>query len=74
MIKLLLKVCVILTPFKFYMMTDWLFPDCRFSKTAPNVVHMSVKPQETVDDEDGNGKEQGSGAARPRSSNCCVIL
>ena len=43
--------------------------DCRFSDSAPNVVHMSVKPQEVIDDEENaksaKGKASGGGGARP---------
>ncbi|KAI4721786.1 hypothetical protein E4T48_02042 [Aureobasidium sp. EXF-10727] len=45
--------------------------ECRFSDSAPNVVHMSVKPQEVIDDEENaksaKGKNSGGGGARPRS-------
>ncbi|KAI4725967.1 hypothetical protein E4T49_06271 [Aureobasidium sp. EXF-10728] len=45
--------------------------ECRFSDSAPNVVHMSVKPQEVIDDEENaksaKGKSSGGGGARPRS-------
>ncbi|KAH0264446.1 hypothetical protein KCU91_g12051, partial [Aureobasidium melanogenum] len=44
--------------------------DCRFSDSAPNVVHMSVKPQEVIDDEENaksaKGKNSGGGG-RPGS-------
>ncbi|CAD0088710.1 unnamed protein product, partial [Aureobasidium vineae] len=49
---------------------DWR-EECRFSDSAPNVVHMSVKPQEVIDDEENaksaKGKSSGGGGARPRS-------
>ncbi|CAD0109304.1 unnamed protein product, partial [Aureobasidium uvarum] len=45
--------------------------ECRFSDSAPNVVHMSVKPQEVIDDEENaksaKGKSSGGGGVRPRS-------
>lgn len=48
----------------------WPRTDCRFSDTAPNVVHMSVKPQEVIDDEENaksaKGKNSGGGG-RPGS-------
>lgn len=53
--------------------------DCRFNHTEPNVVHMTVKPQEVVDDEE-NAKTAKSGSGRDRdggerSAGCrCVIL
>lgn len=58
-----------------------MFPaDCRFSDHAPNVVHMSVKPQDVVDDEE-NAKVAGKGSIRrgrdtgDREAGCrCVIL
>ncbi|KAK6007637.1 hypothetical protein QM012_004451 [Aureobasidium pullulans] len=44
--------------------------ECRFSDSTPNVVHMSVKPQEVIDDEENaksaKGKNSGGGA-RPGS-------
>ncbi|KAJ5177571.1 uncharacterized protein N7500_000270 [Penicillium coprophilum] len=52
--------------------------DSRFSKEHPNVVHMTVKPQEVVDEEDAKGaKAQYSREreASERSPGCrCVIL
>ncbi|KAJ5995281.1 hypothetical protein N7481_002258 [Penicillium waksmanii] len=52
--------------------------DSKFNHDAPNVVHMTVKPQEVVDEEDAKGaKAQYSreGEASERSPGCrCVIL
>ncbi|KGO78158.1 hypothetical protein PITC_034490 [Penicillium italicum] len=52
--------------------------DSKFSREHQNVVHMTVKPQEVVDEEDGKGvKAQYSrdGDASERSPGCrCVIL
>ncbi|KAJ5091940.1 hypothetical protein NUU61_006810 [Penicillium alfredii] len=52
--------------------------DSRFNHDAPNVVHMTVKPQEVVDEEDAKGaKAQYSREreASERSPGCrCVIL
>ncbi|KAG0157741.1 hypothetical protein PDIDSM_4926 [Penicillium digitatum] len=52
--------------------------DSRFSKEHPNVVHMTVKPQEVVDEEDAKGaKPQYSrdGETSEHSPGCrCVIL
>ncbi|KAI5273502.1 hypothetical protein E4T47_03343 [Aureobasidium subglaciale] len=60
--------------------------ECRFSDSAPNVVHMSVKPQEVLDDEENaksaKGKGSGGGGARPSrgdgeepTAGCrCIIL
>ncbi|KAJ6119919.1 hypothetical protein N7523_004199 [Penicillium sp. IBT 18751x] len=52
--------------------------DSKFNHDAPNVVHMTVKPQEVVDEEDAKGAKsqysQGR-AASDRSPGCrCVIL
>jgi hypothetical protein len=51
--------------------------DSKFSPDAPNVVHMTVKPQEIVDEEDAKGtKTQYSRdrEASERSPRCrCVI-
>ncbi|KAI9772447.1 MAG: hypothetical protein M1840_000650 [Geoglossum simile] len=52
--------------------------DCRFNTDSPNVLHMSVKPQEVVDDEDAAKAKHGLGNGREgslRSTGCrCVIL
>lgn len=52
--------------------------DSKFNHDAPNVVHMTVKPQEMVDEEDAKGaKAQYSreGDSNGRSPGCrCVIL
>jgi len=51
--------------------------ECRFNADTPNVVHMSIKPQEMVDDEEaskskatGRDRDGGEGTAGCR----CVIL
>lgn len=48
----------------------------RFSSENPNVVHMSVKPAELLeDDEAGKGKSSSSGGRNNEGgSGCCVIL
>ncbi|KAJ4419414.1 hypothetical protein N0V82_004996 [Gnomoniopsis sp. IMI 355080] len=48
----------------------------RFSSENPNVVHMSVKPAELLeDDEAGKGKSSSSGGRNSEGgSGCCVIL
>ncbi|KAI9679267.1 MAG: hypothetical protein M1817_005286 [Caeruleum heppii] len=52
--------------------------ECRFNADAPNVVHMTVRPQEVVDEEDAKTVKQGVGRDRDgneRSPGCrCVIL
>ncbi|KAJ5160230.1 uncharacterized protein N7482_007234 [Penicillium canariense] len=52
--------------------------DSRFSADHPNVVHMTVKPQEVVDEEDAKGAKSQFGRERDaneRSPGCrCVIL
>lgn len=52
--------------------------DCRFQTESANVVHMTVKPQELLDEEDGKtgkgsgGRDRGDGE---RSPGCrCTIL
>jgi hypothetical protein len=52
--------------------------DCRFNTDEPNVVHMTVKPQEVVDDEE-NAKTGKSARTRddgeePTAGCRCVIL
>lgn len=50
----------------------------KFNRDAPNVVHMTIKPQEIVDEEDSKGaKTQYTRERDPsvRSPGCrCVIL
>lgn len=52
--------------------------DSKFSKDAPNVVHMTVKPQEMIDEEDAKGAKAQYSREREtneRSPGCrCVIL
>lgn len=51
--------------------------ECRFQTEAPNVVHMTVKPQEVVDDEDAKGGKGGSrrDTDEETTAGCrCVIL
>ncbi|PGH26878.1 hypothetical protein AJ80_01460 [Polytolypa hystricis UAMH7299] len=52
--------------------------DSKFNRDAPNVVHMTVKPQEVVDDEDAKAAKGSYGREREtddRSPGCrCVIL
>lgn len=51
--------------------------DCKFNHDAPNVVHMTVKPQEALDEDDGKvAKDHTSHReTRRRSPRCrCVIL
>jgi len=51
--------------------------ECRFNADTPNVVHMSIKPQEMVDDEEAS-KQKNLGRDRDgeeRTAGCrCVIL
>ncbi|KAH7388868.1 ubiquitin-related domain-containing protein [Pyrenochaeta sp. MPI-SDFR-AT-0127] len=52
--------------------------DCRFQTDTPNVVHMTVKPQEVVDDEEnaktGKGANRRDGDEEPTAGCRCVIL
>ncbi|KAF2637040.1 hypothetical protein P280DRAFT_136916 [Massarina eburnea CBS 473.64] len=51
--------------------------ECRFQTEAPNVVHMTVKPQEVVDEEDAKGGKGGSrrdGEEEVTAGCRCVIL
>ena len=52
--------------------------DSKFNHDSPNVVHMTIKPQEFIDEEDTKGGKDrlGSGSdARPRSPGCrCVVM
>ncbi|KAJ5122492.1 hypothetical protein N7448_003626 [Penicillium atrosanguineum] len=52
--------------------------DSKFNHDAPNVVHMTVKPQEVVDEEDAKGSKSQYSQGREasdRSPGCrCVIL
>lgn len=58
------------------MLTQHFHVEYRFSAEAPNVVHMSVKPAEMLEeDEAGKGKSGSSGGRNNEgSSGCCVIL
>lgn len=54
-----------------------LFSDCRFNTEAPNVVHMTVKPQEVVDEDDaktGKGGGRRDGDEESHAGCRCVIL
>lgn len=51
--------------------------DCRFQTDTPNVVHMTVKPQEVVDEEDaktGKGGHRRDGDEESHAGCRCVIL
>lgn len=50
--------------------------ECKFNAEAPNVVHMTVKPQEIVEDEDvkQTGKHRRGSDGERGSFRCCVIL
>ncbi|KAF1835499.1 hypothetical protein BDW02DRAFT_567972 [Decorospora gaudefroyi] len=53
--------------------------ECRFQTDTPNVVHMTVKPQEVVDDEENAGKTGKTGNRRenedePTAGCRCIIL
>ncbi|KAF2145583.1 uncharacterized protein K452DRAFT_220363 [Aplosporella prunicola CBS 121167] len=51
--------------------------DCRFQAESPNVVHMTVKPQEVVDEEDAKTAKGGSRDHddNEQTARCrCVIL
>jgi len=51
--------------------------ECKFNVESPNVVHMTVKPQEIVEDEDvkTTGKHNRRGSDGERGGfRCCVIL
>ncbi len=54
-----------------------LSTECRFNADSPNVVHMSIKPQEMVDDEEAS-KQKNLGRDRDgeeRTAGChCIIL
>lgn len=55
---------------------DMLLLDCRFVAGQPNILHMSVRPQDIVDEEDA-GKNKQSGRERDgeeETAGCrCVI-
>lgn len=53
-----------------------LSAEYNFSTEAPNVVHMSVKPAEMVEEEEANkGNAKGSSGRNSEGrSGCCVIL
>lgn len=51
--------------------------ECRFNSDAPNVVHMTVKPQEVIDEEDAtkskNVGRDGMGSERTAGCRCTVM-
>lgn len=55
-----------------------VLPDSKFNRDAPNVVHMTVKPQDIVDEEDAKatkGIHSRNQEDSDRSPGCrCVIL
>jgi hypothetical protein len=59
-------------------LSDNIYADSKFNHDTPNVVHMTIKPQDFVDEEDTKGGKDrlGSGSeARQRSHGCrCVIM
>lgn len=51
--------------------------ECRFKTDSPNVLHMTVRPHELVEEEDNKTSKQGTGRDRhgERSPGCrCTIL
>ena len=53
------------------------FSDCKFSLGAtPHVVHMTVKPQDFIDDEEAGkgGSRDREGSERSPRCRCCVIM
>ncbi|KAF2832927.1 hypothetical protein CC86DRAFT_2035 [Ophiobolus disseminans] len=51
--------------------------ECRFQTDTPNVVHMTVRPQDVVDEEDakiGKGSNRRDGDEEPTAGCRCVIL
>jgi hypothetical protein len=60
------------------MLTDyWWQIDCKFNEKEANVVHMTVRPQDIVDEEDASkGKGMGrNGDGNESTAGCrCVIL
>ncbi|KAL5116528.1 hypothetical protein ACEQ8H_005524 [Pleosporales sp. CAS-2024a] len=55
---------------------DWR-EECRFQTDSPNVVHMTVKPQEAIDDEDaktGKGTSRRDGEEEATAGCRCVLL
>ncbi|KAF2120777.1 hypothetical protein BDV96DRAFT_485040 [Lophiotrema nucula] len=52
--------------------------ECRFQTEAPNVVHMTVKPQEIVDEEDAKtgkgGRARGEDGEESHAGCRCIIL
>ena len=60
----------------FNVLTLWRL-DCRFNTETANVVHMTVRPQDIVDDEEAAKGKTGAGARGDRedTAGCrCVIL
>jgi hypothetical protein len=53
-----------------------LSTDSKFNHDTPNVVHMTIKPQDFIDEEEGGKDRLGSASdARQRSPGCrCVVM
>jgi hypothetical protein len=55
-----------------------LVSDSKFSADSPNVVHMTIKPQDFVEDEDAKGGKTSMSATREeqsRSPGCrCSVM
>ena len=53
-------------------------PDSKFNADAPNVVHMTIKPQDIIEEEDAKGGKASYSSAREgegRSPGCrCIIM
>jgi hypothetical protein len=50
--------------------------ECKFNTEAPNVVHMSVKPQEIAEEDDVKNPKHHRRMSEGdrRSFNCCIVL
>jgi len=56
-----------------------MLSDCRFQASVPNVVHMTVKPQDVVEEEEntkgGKGSTRGRrGSEREGGFRCCAVM
>lgn len=53
-------------------------PEYQLSKDSPNVVHMSIRPQDLDEEEPKSGSKNlnssGGDGQRQRGGGCCVVL
>ena len=78
MISHLSKVCYCIIFYRHNGTNDEFAPDYKFGHDSPNVLHMTIKPQDYVEDEDAKGGKSsmaGNRDSEGRSPGCrCIIM